>query len=94
MGLFGNRDLKIIDRELTTLKVALALIGHAEAADKFQAGVASARTDALAAAGRLRASGKQDRARAKLASLRPNSLSGETRVLYEGIVDEVVAALG
>ena len=93
MGLFGDKDVKIIDRELTMMRLAITVRHRARSADQFENGLVDAVNQSALAARRLDAKGRRSEVLALLDKLKRNSLSGEDQELFETLVEQVRGAL-
>jgi hypothetical protein len=93
MGLFGNKDVKNLDRELMALYMALKLgAGASSSPERFAAGVRSAETDAVGQAARACAAGKAGEVAAIVSKMRAKPLDGDAKAKFDRVLDQVQAA--
>ena len=94
MGLFGNKDVKQLDRELMALYMALRLGESASGSpDKFADGVRSAESDATAQATRAHSAGKGPDVAAIVSKMRAKPLDGDAKAQFDHVLDQVEAAI-
>lgn len=89
MGLFGDKDLKVVKKEITGLRLAIGM-RHMAPPEAFDRGVESCVVDAGAALRRLHAKGRgADAVRVLDALTAASHLTGEKQELFLDVVGRI-----